>query len=62
VSNTNVTPDCGSPPRTPRWVKVFGITGIVLFLVVIVLHLTGRSPGGHIHAHTSTMEHSALQP
>mgnify|MGYP005866404425 CR=1 FL=1 len=35
-----------SPTNTPRWVKVFGIIGIVLILVLGALHLTGRSLGG----------------
>jgi hypothetical protein len=35
------------PPGTPRWVKVFGIIGIILVLLFVVLHLTGRGLGGH---------------
>jgi len=30
----------------PRWVKVFGVFLIVVMLVVLVLHLTGKSPAG----------------
>jgi hypothetical protein len=41
-------PDRGSPPSTPRWVKVFGIILIVLVLAVVILHLTGSNHGGHI--------------
>ena len=40
----------GSPPSTPRWVKVFGIIAIALVLLFVILHLTGNSlggPGGH---------------
>jgi len=51
MSQTPVKPDRGSPPSTPRWVKVSGIIFIVLILLVIILHLTGNSlggPGGHI--------------
>lgn len=33
------------PPRTARWVKVFGIIGIVIVLLVGILLLTGG--GGH---------------
>jgi ABC-type transporter Mla subunit MlaD len=33
--------------RTPRWVYAFGIIAIVLVLVFVILHLTGRSLGGH---------------
>ena len=31
---------------TPRWVKVFGIIGVVLIVLVVVMLVTGRS-GGH---------------
>jgi hypothetical protein len=34
--------------RTPRWVKVCGIIGIVVVLVFVVLHLTGHGLGGHM--------------
>lgn len=45
------TPDAGArlgrgkqlPPR-PRWVNVFGIVGIVLVLLFLVLHLAGLVP------------------
>ncbi len=33
--------------RTPRWVIVFGVVGIVLLVVFLLLHLTGRGFGGH---------------
>ena len=39
----------GSPPRTPRWVKVFGIVALVLILLVAGLLLFGPDsfgPGG----------------
>ena len=32
------------PPRTPRWVRVFGIVAVVLLLAFVVLHLTGLVP------------------
>jgi hypothetical protein len=35
-----------SPPSTPRWVKVFGIIGVVLLSIFAILHLTGNSPFG----------------
>jgi hypothetical protein len=34
-------------PPAPRWVKVFGIIGVILVLLFIALHLTGRGLGGH---------------
>ncbi len=43
--------------RTPRWVKAFGIIAIALFLLFIILHLTGYSPH-----HTSPREHIEQQP
>lgn len=32
----------------PRWVKVIGILGIALFVLVVTLHLTGHGLGGHV--------------
>jgi len=32
----------------PRWVKVFGIIGIVLVLLMLVALLTGHGPGRHM--------------
>lgn len=32
---------------TPRWVSVLGILVIVLVLLFVILHLTGRGLGGH---------------
>ncbi len=46
--------------RMPSWVKVFGIIGIVLVLLILVALLTGHGPGRHmpfnhhVGAHTST--------
>jgi hypothetical protein len=37
-------PDRESPPRTPRWVKAFGIISLVLVLLFVGLHLTGNAP------------------
>jgi hypothetical protein len=45
--DTRVGPDRGSAISTPRWVKVFGIILIVLVLLFVILHLTGRGLGGH---------------
>jgi hypothetical protein len=38
----------GSPPSTPRWVKVSGIIVIALILLFVILHLTGLGLGGHM--------------
>ncbi len=46
--DSGVRPTADRPPSTPRWVKVFGIIGIVVTLLVVILLVTGRgSPGGH---------------
>ena len=53
MSQTHQGP--GSPPSTPRWVKVFAAIFIVLVLLVIILHLTGNSLGG-LHGATLPIE------
>lgn len=47
TGDDGVRPDRGSPPSTPRWVKVFGIIAIVLVLLFVILHLAGGGFGGH---------------
>lgn len=37
------------PPRTPRWVKAFGIVLVVLLVAFVALHLTGHAPMAGIH-------------
>ena len=49
MSKTHIKPGRGSPPSTPRWVKVFGIIVIVLILLFVILHLTGNGFGDHMH-------------
>ncbi len=39
----------GSPPGTPRWVKVFGIVAISVALLFVLLLLTRGSHGPHRH-------------
>lgn len=41
-------PGHDTPPSTPRWVKVFGVIGLLLVLLFVVLHLTGHSPFMHM--------------
>ena len=36
--------------RAPRWVKVFGIIGLVLVLLMLVALLTGHGPGRHMQS------------
>jgi uncharacterized cupredoxin-like copper-binding protein len=48
--DTGVRPTADRQPRTPRWVKVFGIIAIVLVLLVVVVLLVGggrHGPGRH---------------
>lgn len=59
----------GSTHSTPRWVKVFGITVIVLLLLFVGLHVIGRSLLGHAFGGhgdhvppSSATEHGLQQP
>lgn len=48
--DTGAGPDRGSPPRTPRWVKVSAIVVGVLILVVVAVALISdrdHGPGRH---------------
>ena len=50
---------------TPRWVKVFGIVGLVLVVLVVVILITGRGghgPGRHAPAGDTSEGHSAPPP
>lgn len=63
---TRVGPDRGSPPRTPRWVKVFGIIVLVLALLFVVSQFAGgnHSPGRHLPSNTlesDTVPFAAIQ-
>jgi hypothetical protein len=59
-NDTDVTSDRGSTPSTPRWVKVFGIIGIVVILLVVIMLATGlggqHGPGRHNPTPTPTIE------
>ena len=37
----------GSPPSTPRWVKVLGIVVVALVLLVLIVKLTGLGGSDH---------------
>jgi hypothetical protein len=39
--DTGMASNVGSPPSTPRWVKVLGLIALVLVLLFVILHLTG---------------------
>ena len=59
--DTGVGPDRGSTTSTPRWVKMFGIIALVLVLLFVILHLTGRGLGRHTLP-SSVTEHRVHQP
>ena len=51
MSQTHLEPEreANTPPRTPRWVKAFGIIALVIILLFGVLLLTGEhGPGRHM--------------
>jgi hypothetical protein len=57
--DTRVRPNRGSPPKTPRWVKVSGIIVIVLVLLYVALELSGAGGGQHGPGrHTPFGQHS----
>jgi uncharacterized cupredoxin-like copper-binding protein len=62
---TGVRPAADRPPRTPRWVKVFGIIAIIVVLLVVVMLLTGggrgHGPARHLGAGGNTALSSGQQ-
>jgi hypothetical protein len=38
----------GAVAGAPRWVKTFGIVMLLLLVVFVALHMTGRQLGGHM--------------
>ena len=53
MSQTHDGPDRGSAPRTPRWVKVFGIIALVVVLVFVISLLAGVRHGPGLHTPSS---------
>lgn len=53
-------PDVEPMPKTPAWVKVFGIIFLALVLLFGILHLTGNSFGPGMH--TAPSQHGVQQP
>ena len=58
---TKIPPDRGSPPGTPRWVKVIVIIFILLILLVVILHLMGLGFGGHGPSDLTLLKEHGLQ-
>jgi hypothetical protein len=52
--NSDHNGDTDADTSTPRWVKVVGVIIIVLILLFVILHLTGRSPVDHRSASAGT--------
>ena len=50
IPNAKGLPADRSPPTTPRWVRVCSVLAALLFLLVLILHLTGHGFGGHLPA------------
>lgn len=44
--NSNIDSPSEKPPRTPRWVIVFGIIAIIIVLLVVGLKLYGDGQHG----------------
>lgn len=59
-------PDQASPPGAPRWVKIFGIVGVVAVVLVAVMLLTGgareHGPGRHSGGGEARSEGTGGQP
>ena len=47
--HSTVTTKRRTDTGTPRWVKVFGLVGLALVVLFVVLHLTGHGMGAHDH-------------
>jgi len=65
----NVTPEPGSKPGMPRWVRAFAIIAIILVLAAVVGFLTGQlgpgsdhGPGRHTGRAGGPALSSAIQP
>jgi hypothetical protein len=56
-----VTSERPSAPATPRWVKMFGIVGLVLLLVIAFILITGLG-GPHGPARHGAWDDAVWQP
>lgn len=48
-SDSRSADEVESPPRAPRWVKVFGAVAAVLVVVIVGIHVAGGGLGAHMH-------------
>lgn len=49
LPHTDTNHDAGDDSAvTPRWVKVFGIIGVVVILLFVILIFGGHGPGRHM--------------
>ena len=62
MSQAPETPDRGTPPPAPLWVKVAGGIAVALLLLVVVLHLSGNSFSMMHRGAMPSMNHSGQQP
>ena len=71
ADDTEAALDRGSPPPTPRWVKVSGIIGLAVVLLIVIALATGlggpgaHGPGRHLarlgdHAMTASVTATAI--
>ena len=64
----DLPPDTGvgsgreSTASTPRWVKVLGIIAIIVVLLFVILHFTGRGHGGHAPSSSVTGDRGHKPP
>jgi len=74
MSQTHIEPERGASYSTPRWVKVLGITALILIVLAGIFLLASgeHGPGRHMPSasvtqssdavgHTSPMQHGASQ-
>ena len=47
AEDTGSVSEGGSPPPTPRWVKMFGLLALALVLLFVIKHLAGGGFRGH---------------
>ncbi len=66
MNDQSPSPDAATPPRTPRWVKVFAVIAAAVVLLLLILLLTGNrhGPGRHMGGKESPpgLEHRVPHP